>query len=146
MSVTYVNVELRRLVLARSESLCEYCLLLEEHSFVGHQIDHVISVKHGGLTNAQNLAYSCLYCNQAKGSDVGSIDWANNEFSRFFNPRRDRWSDHFFLSGSVIESRTIIGAVTARILGFNSIDRLLERDALREANCYPAAAALRIMQ
>lgn len=30
MSVTYVSAELRRLVVARAEGLCEYCLIAEE--------------------------------------------------------------------------------------------------------------------
>lgn len=33
MSVSYINAELRRFVLARSKRLCEYCLLAEEDTF-----------------------------------------------------------------------------------------------------------------
>src|SRR5262249_7484988 len=35
MSVTYISAELRRLVVARAEGLCEYCLIAEEDTFFG---------------------------------------------------------------------------------------------------------------
>ncbi len=40
---SYVSAELRRLVAARAQGLCEYCLIHESDTFVGCQIDHVIS-------------------------------------------------------------------------------------------------------
>jgi hypothetical protein len=60
---------------------------------------------------------------------------------RFFNPHTDRWADHFVLVGSQILGVTAIGAVTGRILGFNSGERLLERHTLQEMNRYPSPAA-----
>jgi hypothetical protein len=56
MSVTHVSAALRRLVVARSEMLCEYCLIAEEDTFYGCEIDHIISEKHGGPTQENNLA------------------------------------------------------------------------------------------
>jgi hypothetical protein len=35
--------------------------------------DHIIAEKHGGVTDADNLAYACVVCSTAKGSDLGSI-------------------------------------------------------------------------
>jgi hypothetical protein len=91
MSVTYISAEVRRLVIARAEGLCEYCLIAEEDTFYGCEVDHIISEKHGGPTPEDNLCYACVFCNQAKGSDVGSIYWESREFVRFVNPRIDRW-------------------------------------------------------
>ena len=146
MSVTCVSVELRRQVVARAEGICEYCLIAEEDTFFGCEVDHIISEKHGGPTQEDNLGYACVFCNQAKGSDVGSIHWESGQFVRFFNPRTDRWADHFVLAGNRIEGVTAIGAVTARILGFNSSERLLERQVLQGMNRYPSAAALNRMR
>lgn len=146
MSITYISAELRRLVVARAEGLCEYCLIAEEDSFYGCEIDHIISEKHGGPTQEGNLAYACVFCNQAKGSDVGSVHWESGEFVRFFDPRGDRWGDHFVLTGSRIEGRTTVGAVTARILGFNTVERLLERETLQSIHRYPSPAALTRMR
>ncbi len=146
MSVTYISAELRRLVVARAEGLCEYCLIAEEDTFFGCEVDHIISEKHGGATAAENLASACVYCNQAKGTDVGSIHLDSGEFIRFFNPRTDRWAEHFVLVGYRIEPLTAIGAVTARILAFNTMERLFERQALQLRNRFPSAGALRRMQ
>ncbi len=146
MSVTYVSAELRRLVEARAEGLCEYCLIAEEDTFYGCEVDHIISEKHGGPTQGDNLGYACVFCNQAKGSDVGSIHWESGQFVRLFNPRTDRWADHFVLGGCQIEGVTAIGVVTALILGFNNDERLLERQILQEMNRYPSAAALNRMR
>jgi hypothetical protein len=136
----YINPELRRFVVNRADSLCEYCLIPDADG-VGFQIDHIISVKHGGSTTADNLAYACIYCNLQKGSDLGSIIWRTGELVRFFNPRRDFWADHFRLDEAVIQPLTDIGEVTTRILEFNNEDRILERQTLIEVGRYPSPAA-----
>ena len=141
----YISENVRRLVAARAEYLCEYCLVHEDDTFFGCEVDHVISVKHGGPTEADNLAYACAFCNRQKGSDIGSILWRIGEFIRFFTPRVDRWADHFRLDGATIEPLTGIGEVTARILGFNNSDRILERQALIAMGRYPTASALEHM-
>jgi hypothetical protein len=90
---SYVSAALRQLVAERAEYLCEYCLLHEEDTFFGCEVDHIISKKHGGPTVAENLVYACAFCNRAKGSDVESIVRRTGTFSRFFNPRIDRWAE-----------------------------------------------------
>ena len=139
---SYVSAELRRIVEARANRLCEYCLIHEEDTFLGCQVDHVIAEKHGGPTNADNLSYSCTFCNRAKGTDIGSIAPSTGEFTRFFNPRTDRWSKHFKLSGIFIEPISTVGEATARILGFNEPNRLLEREAFQNAGRYPPQEAV----
>ncbi|MCC5669086.1 HNH endonuclease [Nostoc sp. CHAB 5784] len=127
MSRPYINAELRRLVADRAEYICEYCLVSEVHRSSGCQVDHIISVKHGGATTADNLCYACIFCNLQKGTDLGLINWQTGELVRFFNPRRDFWGDHFRLDEAVIQHQTDIGEVTARILDFNGDERLIER-------------------
>lgn len=139
---SYISEELHGLVATRAGHLCEYCLIHEDDTFFGCEVDHVISVKHGGPTEADNLAYACVFCNRQKGSDIGSIVEGTGNFVRFFNPRIDRWRDHFQLEGAVIQPQTDIGEVTARILGFNHSDRLLERQTLMASGRYPTASAL----
>ena len=68
-----MSAELRQTIADRAESLCEYCLIAEADTFYGDQIDHIISLKHGGSSETDNLAYACSLCNRAKGSDVGSV-------------------------------------------------------------------------
>ncbi len=92
---SYLSADLRHLVESRARGFCEYCLIHQSDTFLGCQVDHVISEKHGGPTSGENLAYACTLCNRAKGTDIGSIAPGSGEFTRFFNPRTDRWGDHF---------------------------------------------------
>ena len=88
MSSTYINAELRRVVIARAEGLCEYCLIHEDDTFFGCQVDHIISEKHGGPTQEDNLH---------KDSDIAMFVPRTQTLIRFFHPRMDRWNEHFLL-------------------------------------------------
>ena len=134
---TYVAAELRRLVAERAKHLCEYCLIHEEDTYLGCQVDHIIAEKHGGPTTPENLAFACTFCNRAKGTDIGSIAPSTGEFTRFFNPRTDHWSDHFLLNEVLIVARTSIGEVTLNILDLNQSERIQERQLLAELGSYP---------
>lgn len=146
MSLTYIGAELRRLIVARAEAICEYCLIADSDTLYGCEADHFISEKHGGPTDPNNLALACTCCNRSKGSDVGSIHWESQEFVRFYNPRTDRWPDHFELVGNRLEGLSVIRVVTARILGFNAPDRVTERGVLQRAGRYPCVMAMSRMQ
>ncbi|HEY5871141.1 MAG TPA: HNH endonuclease signature motif containing protein [Candidatus Tectomicrobia bacterium] len=138
---SYVSAALRRLVAVRADFLCEYCLVHEDDAIFGCEVDHIISEKHSGPTDAGNLAYACAFCNRAKGSDIGSVVLGTGRFVRFFNPRTDRWAEHFTLVGVTIVPLSDIGEVTTRILDFNHSDRLLERQTIQAVDRYPSAAA-----
>ena len=137
----WINDELRQSVADRAKQLCEYCLIAEADTFYGCEIDHIISLKHGGSSDSDNLAYACALCNRAKGSDVGSISMTG-DFLGFFNPRSDHWATHFRLEGATIQPLTPIGEVTARIFGFNESSRLHEREELR-LGIYPSERAVK---
>ena len=141
---SYVSASLRREVATRADGVCEYCLIHESNTYLGCQVDHVVSEKHGGATDSGNLAYACTCCNRAKGSDVGSIA-ASGEFTRFVNPRADRWRDHFQLRGVIIEPQTSIGEVTAKVLGINEPERIMERRLLPRLERYPPPHAIRLI-
>jgi hypothetical protein len=84
-------------------------------------------LKHGGSSGVDNLAYACTLCSHAKGSDVGSVS-TTGEFTRFFNPRTDRWAERFRLQQAAICPLASVLEVTARILGFNDSARLHEQE------------------
>ena len=134
---------LRRLVAERADNRCEYCLMPEPFLLAGCEVDHVISRKHGGVSDSANLAYSCERCNRSKGSDIGSVIGIgpDQRFVRLFNPRIDAWSRHFRVAGAAIEPLTEIGEVTVRLLQINSPDRILQRRVLQAAGQYPRTAA-----
>ena len=133
MSVTYIPQPMRRAVRERAGNRCEYCRIREADTEFGCEVDHIISEKHMGRTELNNLALSCFFCNRNKGSDIGSIRSAEaTEIIRFFNPRIDVWSEHFVFDAlRQIVPITDIGRVTARILAFNAENRILERQALQ---------------
>ncbi len=142
---SYVSAALRRFVGQRANYVCEYCLIHERDTYFGCQVEHIISEKHGGPTNEDNLAYACTYCNRAEGTDIGAFAASTGEVTRFFNPRVDRWTDHFSLNGVIIESQTAIGEATAKILRFNDDDRLFERQTLESVGRYPPGEAIELL-
>ena len=108
----------------------EYCLIHEDDAGFPHQIDRIVSRKHGGSSDFENLAYACVPCNRYKGSDVASINPKTGEAVRLFDPRRDRWRDHFRLDGDFIQALTDVGIVTVRLLRLNTAERVAERRLL----------------
>ena len=137
MSADHIPAKLRRFVWSRADSRCEYCLAPAMLTFQPHQVDHIIAIKHGGQSDEANLALSCIICNQAKGSDLSSIDPLTQEIFALFHPRRDRWDDHFQLRDAIIIPLTARGRVTVRLLQFNTPDRIVERSWFIKAGMLP---------
>ena len=127
MSKTYITAHLRRSVSERAKGCCEYCLQPELFSFSPHEIDHVIAEKHSGTTTEDNLALACKLCNTFKGSDIASVDPENAQITPLYNPRRDRWQEHFQLNDAELIPLTGKARTTIRLLHLNRRDRLEER-------------------
>lgn len=127
MSITHVSNPLRREIIDRAGTRCEYCLLPAEVGFFPHEIDHMIAEKHGGKTEPENLAYACWRCNRHKGTDLGSFDPETNSFSLLFNPRTQVWTEHFRLEGEHIVGLTNAGRTTVSLLRLNTDERIIER-------------------
>ena len=134
-----ISLALRRTVTERAGFRCEYCRMPEAELLAGCEVDHIISRKHGGLTDLANLALSCERCNRAKGTDVASVLGTPQKFIRLFNPRIDFWADHFQIDGGRIVPRTEIGEVTVTLLRLNASDRVVQRLVLQQAGAYPKA-------
>lgn len=127
MSVTRISAALRRLVEERANHRCEYCLLPIKIAFFPHEVDHVIAEKHGGATNADNLAFACWRCNRYKGTDIGSFDPQTGAFSFLFNPRQQKWADNFTSEDFRFVGLTAEGRTTVKLLQLNSDERIAER-------------------
>lgn len=65
---------LREFVVQRASRRCEYCRMPQEYDVLPFQIDHIISLKHRGSSEAANLALSCYNCNAHKGPNIAGID------------------------------------------------------------------------
>ncbi len=129
---THIPAAVRQAIRQRARLSCEYCRIPEAATFVGCQVDHVIAEKHGGQTVLDNLALSCVFCNRFKGTDIASLD-ASGRIVRLYNPRADLWSDHFEVTGVIIQPRSSIAEATVALLRMNIPDRLLERELISEA-------------
>ena len=121
----------------RAGERCEYCLLAESEAFFPHEPDHLIALKHGGETVSANLALACFDCNRFKGSNIASLDAATGELVPLFNPRTQRWSEHFKLNAGRIVPLTPVGRATEEILRLNLPDRLEARERWAALGFYP---------
>ena len=83
-------------------------------------VEHIIARKHGGKDRLENLAWSCIFCNLYKGPNLASFDPDTGELTRLFNPRGDRWDEHFRLDGTRITGLTPVGRTSVWLLEMNS--------------------------
>ena len=143
---TDVSERLRRQVAERAYHVCEYCLVHEDDTFWGCQVDHIISRKHSGDSRLGNLAWACAYCNNNKGSDLGTLAGQPPRLHRLFHPRTDRWDGCFLLRGVRIGSINALGEATVKLLQINHDSRLRERETLAETGRYPTIEALARMK
>jgi hypothetical protein len=117
----YVSWALRRRVAERARSRCEYCGLQEDLCPATFEVDHIIPRALDGATEAANLCYACPVCNNAKRSQIIARDPRTGRRTRLFDPRRQRWGDHFRWSsdGGRIVGKTMTGRATVQALEMN---------------------------
>ena len=94
--------------------------------------DHIIARQHGGESGLQNLALACLHCNQHKGPNIAGRNPDTDEVVELFDPRRDRWGDHFEWNGADLTGKTAVGRVTIQVLAINDPGFRAVRIALRD--------------
>lgn len=109
----------------------------EGDSAFNFQVEHIISEKHGGTSVSENLACACVFCNRYKGSEIASVSPTTGAVVRLYNPRRDRWAEHFQIDGPLIVPKTEVAEATVRLLRLNVDDRVLERKMLQACDRYP---------
>jgi 5-methylcytosine-specific restriction endonuclease McrA len=132
-----IPLRIRQEVARRAGYRCEYCLIHEEDTFYGCQVEHIISIKHGGTDDLDNLAYACAFCNYSKGANIATVLGEPDRMVRLYNPRRDSWQEHFRLEGAYIVPISEIGEATVKVLGLNHPARVMEREMLIRAGKYP---------
>jgi hypothetical protein len=112
---------LREAVLRRARGLCEYCH--SQASLTGHEftIDHIFPGSRGGLDDLENLCCCCSECNSHKQVRTEATDPRTGRVVSLFNPRSDRWDEHFRWSSTStrIVGRTPVGRATVDALQLN---------------------------
>jgi hypothetical protein len=132
-----VKASLEERVRRRAGHACEYCRIPQSAYDLSFQIDHVIARQHGGKTQAANLALACTRCNLSKGPNIAGIDFKSRTVVPLFNPRRDRWEDHFLWRGPQLFGLTPIGRATIRVLAINHPDAIAVRRMLIADGSFP---------
>jgi hypothetical protein len=122
---------LRATVIARAEDRCEYCGLWQVGQEATFHIDHIVPRAAGGPTVESNLALACVGCSLHKATRQTGLDPETGESVALFNPRTERWADHFTAQGVWIHGSTPQGRATVETLKMNR-QLLLEARAAQE--------------
>ncbi|MEP7291561.1 MAG: HNH endonuclease signature motif containing protein [Chloroflexota bacterium] len=85
---------LREFVTKRANGLCEYCQT-SQFIVIEMEIDHIIPESAGGLTVEGNLCFACVSCNNHKSATQTAFDPESAAEVPLFNPRTQKWNDHF---------------------------------------------------
>jgi hypothetical protein len=118
----YISESLKNQIAASDKGRCCYCLTTEVNSGISMTCDHIKPCSKDGETTFENLCLACRSCNEFKADSTEAIDPLNGETTRLFNPRMQRWSDHFSWSSDAtrIEGLTTIGRATIVCLRMNN--------------------------
>ena len=97
------------LVSGRADHRCEYCRAPEVMFNFPFEVEHIFPLSAGGADHETNLALACRSCNLSKGNHLSGLDETTGAEARIFDPRSDKWAEHFRLE----VDRGIILGVTA---------------------------------
>lgn len=125
-----IDAATRSLVIGRAANRCEYCLLPQSAYEATFHVDHILPRQHQADDDLQNLALSCPKCNRKKGPNLSAVDPETRTVVRLFNPRTDKWTDHFRWNGPFLMGLTDRGRASVALLDVNHEDRLRLRQSL----------------
>lgn len=129
----------RALIETRAGFRCEYCRLPTRGQVATFPIDHAVPASRGGPTELANLALSCPHCNGRKWAHTAATDPETAEIVPLFNPRLDRWEDHFrwsALDQNILEGLTARGRATLDLLQMNHPRMIDVRRLLAEVGLF----------
>jgi hypothetical protein len=129
--------EVIRLVETRAGQRCEYCRMHQSLQGATFHIEHILPRSRGGSDDPDNLALACPRCNLQKSDRIEVADPDSNATVPLFNPRRDRWAEHFRWDNYRLFGETAIGRATVFALDLNHSRRLLIREAEELFGLFP---------
>jgi hypothetical protein len=105
------------------------------------EVEHIIPRGAGGRTEETNLWLACGDCNSYKGMRTSAPDPITGTSVPLYNPRRQRWTDHFVWTdgGTRIEGLTPSGRATVEGLRLNRPVLTTARRAWIIAGFHPPA-------
>jgi HNH endonuclease len=131
--MSHVPAALVRQVVERAGDRCEYCGLAQLGQEARFHVDHVIPLASQGPTTIENLALACVSCSLRKGARLTATDPDTQTEVPVFNPRAERWADHFRWDGVTVIGLTPSGRATIVALDMNRpiIQAIREEEAAR---------------
>jgi hypothetical protein len=104
------------------------------------EIEHILPLSRGGSSDESNLWLSCPLCNGFKSDRISAADPTTGHEVDLFNPRRQRWNEHFAWSpdGLRVIGLTPAGRATVALLRLDSDpDAILVRTYWVQAGWHP---------
>lgn len=123
----------RDFVRQRANGRCEYCGFPQDAApYFTFHVEHIRARQHQGGDDPSNLALACPDCNAKKGPNLAAISPDSGRMVELFNPRRDRWEEHFTRVAGEIIGITETGRATVQLLDMNEEERVNIRARLRD--------------
>lgn len=136
----YISNSLKETIRNAAQDRCGYCLSPQHLVMARLEIEHIIPISKGGLSDESNLWLACPICNNHKSSQIVFEDPQSGKIVPLFNPRKQIWHEHFAWSadGLTIVGKTPIGRATVVALHLSSdADALLVRSFWVQAGWHP---------
>jgi hypothetical protein len=142
--VSPVSDEVRARVRAQADDRCGYCHSPQRYVLGLLEIDHIIPQAQGGTDDEDNLWLSCRMCNSFKGAQTHGLDPITGRRVSLFNPRRQRWTEHFRWSedSTRVIGLTDCGRATVLALQINNVIAVMVRREWVTAGWHPPAEDL----
>jgi hypothetical protein len=123
-----------------AQNRCGYCLSPQRLILARLEIEHLVPLARGGTDDQANLWLACPLCNAHKSDKVSAIDLETGEAVPLFNPRQQKWTEHFRWTdgGLRIVGITPVGRATAGALHLGTDpDALIVRSYWIAAGWHP---------
>jgi hypothetical protein len=123
----------------RAGHRCEYCRAPEVVFNFPFEVEHVVPSSRGGADDDSNLCLSCRACNLHKSDHLVFRDDVTGEQVALFNPREQRWADHFRvdLDSAEIHGTTATGRATLACLDLNTALQMSARHLWIRLRLFP---------
>lgn len=137
--MSFLTKALRQRIRRRAGNRYEYCLSHQDYIMGRLQIDHIQPLAKGGTNTEDNLCLACELCNQYKWMQTEFIDSESDELVSLFNPRLQKWQEHFTWSpeGTEIIGITPCGRATIVALRLNNNLAVIVRKNWVKAGWHP---------
>jgi len=122
MNTGEIPPAVRQRVANAAKHRCGYCQTQEIVIGMPLEIEHIVPIAAGGSSDEDNLWLACPRCNRHKGVRTRATDPETGEDVPLFNPRRQRWQEHFTWQqgGATVVGLTPTGRATVATLLMNN--------------------------